>query len=99
MRIVVTAQAFDDLTEGSPVVWATHHEEQIPEDIADVDYGAVLRGDRAPTEDELAEVEKVTNQNSSRLLEALTYRIDEARESIVAQAAAGLPRRGEAGRP
>ncbi|MGH2937209.1 MAG: hypothetical protein ACRDPE_03700 [Solirubrobacterales bacterium] len=94
MRIVVTAQAFDDLEDGSPVVWGYHHEEQIPQEVAsEVDFGAVLRGDRAPTREELESVERTSHQNSSAILEALTLRLEEARESIVSQAAAGLPDR------
>jgi hypothetical protein len=93
MRIVVTAQAYDDLEDGSPVVWGYHHEEQIPQELADVDFGAVVRGDRGPTQEELDEVSKVGHQNSGALLEALTLRLEEARESIVSQAAAGLPDR------
>jgi hypothetical protein len=96
MRIEITVQAFDDLTEGSPVVWGYHHQEQIPQELTDgVDFGAVLRGERGFTEEENRLMDEIGHQNSSALLEEMMKRVDEARESIIRQAAAGLPRRGD----
>lgn len=95
MRVQVTVQAFDDDIEGpGSVVWGMHVEEQVPTEVAqDVDFGAVLRGERAPTNEELEEVAEVNRRNSGLLLDKLIGHVDAARESIIEQAAAGLPTR------
>lgn len=96
MRLVVTAQVFDDLAEGTPVIWGYNHEEQIPQELADVDFGAViLRRERDFTEEEKTIMTEVERRNSGLLLEEMIKRLEEARDSIKEQAAAGLPRRGD----
>lgn len=98
MRIEVTVQAYDDLggSAGSGVVWGYQHQEQIPQEVAEgVDFEALLTGARGPTEEERRLLDEAENRNSGSILEELMKRIEEARESIQAQAAAGLPRRGD----
>jgi len=96
MRIQVTVQAFDDDLEApGNVLWGFHVEEQVPtETAANVDFAAVLRGERAPTEDELKEVEEVNHRNPGTVLDLLLGHVDAARESVIRQASAGLPTRG-----
>lgn len=96
MRIQVTVQTYDDdLDPPGNVLWGFHVEEQVPMEVAaEVDFGAVLRGERAPTEDELRMVEEANHRNSGALLDRLLEHWEAARESIIRQAAAGLPSRG-----
>lgn len=96
MRIQVTVQAYDDdLDPPGNVLWGYHVEEQVPTEVAaNVDFAAVLRGERSPTEDELREVEEVNHRNSGTVLDKLMEHVEAARESVVRQAAAGLPDRG-----
>ena len=101
MRVQITVQAFDDdLEPPGNVLWGMHVEEQVPTEVAaNVDFGAVLRGERAPTDDELREVEEVNHRNSGTVLDVLLGHVDAARESVIRQASAGLPLRNPEGRP
>jgi hypothetical protein len=95
MRVIVTVQAYDDLDPPGNVIWGFHVEEQVPTEVAaDVDFAAVLRSERAPTDDELKAVEEANHRNSGVLLDKLVGHMDAARESVIGQAAAGLPSRG-----